>query len=100
MAEDDRERALIVARCEKEGITVKDWREGGEDGLTADLGRYRVVEENDDQGFYADDEGTLTANVVGAAEYRNERVMFTFTPDEQDPGSGPEVDDLTVVDPV
>lgn len=75
------------------------WGEG-EDGVEARLGRWTVLHENEDRGLYEGDEGSLTACVVGTEEFRNQRVVFCFTPDDQDPNSGPEVVPFDDVEPV
>lgn len=97
---DDEKRKLIEERCEREGLRIDGWLEDHEDGVTADLGGYRVIEEDEDKGLYDDDVGQMTASVVGSPEYGNVRVSLTFTPEGNDPGSGPEVNDLSVLEPV
>ena len=84
-AMEDRER--ITLALVREGITAKDWKDTEEDGLVAVLGRFRVTtDDEEDRGFYDGDEGELTACVVGAAQYGNQRVTFSFTGDGFDVG--------------
>lgn len=96
---DERIKEMIQERLDSEGLTADSWREG-DDGLEAVLGRWRVSE--DEAGsmgmLFEGDEGELTACVVGAEQYKNERVMFHFTPDDQD--GGDEITYLGVLEPV
>lgn len=91
----DRER--IEQRVEREGLSVRAWTVT-DDGDTARLGRFTVAtDEAEDEGLYYGDAGELSACVVGAAEYRNQRVSFTFTPDGFDVGL--EIEDLAALEP-
>jgi hypothetical protein len=93
------ERKMIEEACKREGLTIQGWDPDHENGLTAKLGRYTVTTPDyDDDGLYEGDEGNLTACVVGSEQYNNQRVEFTFIPEDYD--SGPEVSDLTALEPV
>lgn len=82
-----------------QGLTIQSWKDDPDDGPTAVFGRYKVItDEYEDNGLYLDDEGELTATVVGAAQYHNERVHFGFTADDVE--GAEEVRDLTALDPV
>ena len=81
----DKERIEEFAK--HNGFTVLDWREDPDDGLIGVLGRFRVIEEDEDRGLYADDEGELSACVVGAEKYGNQRVALSFTADGYDAGN-------------
>lgn len=92
------DRELIEARCSREGLTIQGWDEESENGLTAKLGRYTVVSPgHEDDGLYEGDDGELTACVVGAAQYNNQRVNFSFTAEGYDEGN--DVRDLLVLEP-
>lgn len=80
-----KKKGMITRAVDQHGYPVKEWREGDE-GLEAALGRFRVTVDDDDQGLYEGDEGEVTACVVGAPEYENERVSFSFTSDEMESG--------------
>lgn len=93
----DKER--IEERLQAEGLTAQGWVDDPDNGVTAKLGRYEVVSDDDeDYGFYSGDEGELSACVVGAAQYNNQRVCFTFILDGNDDGN--EVQSLSVLEPV
>jgi hypothetical protein len=94
--EDMTEQDMIARYAESHGFTVRGWRDDEENGLTAELGRFRVIEDDEDRGLYVDDEGRLEACVVGAAEYGNQRVALSFTPDGYD--SGNDVYDASVLE--
>ncbi len=96
-AEDNRIKEMIERRLSREGWDAKSWREG-EDGLEAVIGRFRVIEEVEDDGLYEGDEGELSACVVGSLKYHNESVAFGFTIDDYD--SHNTVRDLSVLDPI
>lgn len=93
---DQHVREMIEARLAEEGWTAREWREG-EDGLEAVVGRFVVIEGDNDTPPYIDTEGELTACVVGSPERHNERVHFSFTEDGMD--AGDEVSDLTTLEP-
>jgi hypothetical protein len=78
----ERIKTLIQARLDREGYAAKEWREG-EDGLEAVIGRFVIVEDDEDRGLYSGDEGPLTACIVGSPEYHNERILFAITPEGQ-----------------
>lgn len=87
------EREMIEDACKRQDFTIQEWDEEHENGLTAKLGRYTVVTPDyEDDGLYEGDEGELTACVVGAEQYHNQRVSFSFIPDGCD--AGPDVRDL------
>lgn len=90
------EREMIEAAVARHGFTVKSWDPSHENGLTAMLGHFIVTEGDEDHGLYDGDTGTLDACVVGAAEYGNQRVSFSFVPEGCD--SGADVDDLSAVE--
>lgn len=93
------DKEMIEERLQSEGLTAQSWVEDTENGLTAKLGRYQVVnDDEEDYGLYAGDEGELSACVVGSAQYGNQRVSFSFTLDDNDEGS--EVHSLSVLEPI
>lgn len=98
--EHDRHRTRITARLHSLMLTPKTWRVNDDGELEAVLGRWRVVEEEENEGLYADDEGELVASVVGAPGYGNERVGFyLYTDDHPDmPGEVRQLDTLEPVD--
>jgi hypothetical protein len=78
---------LIEQECERQMLLVESWDEEHENGVTAILGRWRVYhDEYADQGFYVDDEGVLSACVVGSEQYGNQRVSLSFMPSGMDGG--------------
>jgi len=94
---EDRER--IEAHCATEGLKIVGWRDDAVDGVTALLGRWVVITDDyEDQGLYLEDEGELSAVVVGAAEYHNQRVHIGFKPDGTD--AADEVPDMSALDPI
>lgn len=50
----------------------------------AALGRWRVMEDDEDRGLFANDEGELHATVVGAAQHHNEAAAFYLQLDYYD----------------
>lgn len=86
------DKKRIIGAMEGFGLQEGDatW-DDTEDGLVATLGRWRVITEDDERGLWDGDEGLVTAQIVGAAQYGNMRVCFTFTSDDLDPMSGPEI---------
>jgi len=93
------EREMIERACKEHGLTIQGWDEEHENGLTAKLGQYMVTTPDyEEDGLYEGDEGELTACVVGAAKYHNQRVSFSFIGEGMD--SGNEVSDLFALDPV
>lgn len=94
----ERHKQMIESKLQAESYPAQNWLLD-EDGQTvADLGRFRVVEEDDDHGFYAGDEGTIHASVVGSEKYRNERVAYLLLIDGYD--SAVDVPDISMVDPI
>src|SRR4051812_30868100 len=93
----ERDRDMIQEHAESRGLTVREWTTTL-DGETAILGRFRVIEEDEDNGLFQDDEGPLTAIVVGAREYGTERVSYGLTPDGCD--SPNDVRDLDAVEEI
>jgi hypothetical protein len=93
---EDRER--IEKACQEHGLTIREWKTGDDGGDIAVLGRFEVIEDDEDAGLYSGDEGELSAEVVGAAQYGNQRVCFSFMAEGYDEGN--EVRDLYVLDPV
>lgn len=91
-------REMIEERCRREGLTIKSWKDT-DDGETAVLGAFLVsTPDFDDDGLYEGDAGELTAVVVGAEQYGNRRVCFSFTPEGYDGGN--EVRELSALDPL
>lgn len=90
-------RERIERRLNEEGFTAQDWKDT-DDGITAVLGSFIVIEDDEDEGLYSGDEGELTACVVGAPEYGNERVAFAFKVEGF--SEGVEVRDLQTIEPV
>jgi hypothetical protein len=92
----DKER--IEQAVEQAGFSVKSWNPDHENGLTANIGKFTVMSnDEEDYGLYEGDEGTLYACVVGAEQYGNQRVSFSFITEGYDDGN--EVHDLSVLDP-
>lgn len=92
---------MIESHIQSTGYTVQEWRNDEDYSVpraVAYIGRFEIIEDDEDNGLYSGDEGDLTATVVGAAEYQNERVAFSFTPDGYDTGT--DVPDLSLVDPI
>jgi hypothetical protein len=85
MAEHDeaQERALIEAALSRAGYRAESWRASEENAGRAEavVGRFRVLQDDDEAGLFADTEGVLTAVCVGSAERRNLRVAFGFLED-------------------
>ena len=86
--EQQRHREMIHMACNQYGLTPPgesdfsfDAEEHRERGA---LGRWRVVEDDEDRSLFADDEGELYVTVVGAQHYGNEHVAFYFKPDDFD----------------
>lgn len=97
--ETQRHRQMIERQLESHGLGHSGWRMDEADHREqALLGRWTVMEDYDDLGLCADDEGDLVATVVGATEYGNERVIYSFTADGCDSGS--EVRPYEEVEPV
>lgn len=93
------DKEMIEARAEQDGLAIRGWDEAHENGLTAKLGTYRVTTDDyEDDGLYSGDEGELTACIVGAEQYGNRRVSFSFTMEGYDEGN--EVRDLYALDRV
>lgn len=83
--EENRYRTMIAAACQRMGLTIDGWVfDEDEKRITARLGRWSAMEDDEDEGVFADDEGDLNAVVVGKKEYGNERVSFGFMPDGMD----------------
>lgn len=92
---EERLKQLIGSRLDSEGYPVKEWRthDGEFEGV---IGRAIVIEEHEDGGIYIDATGLVTASVVGAAKFGNERVAFHMYEDGYD---GPnELPDLSYVE--
>ena len=91
------DREMIEAYAKQHELTITGWDEEHENGLTALFGQYKVVTPDyEDDGLYEGDEGVLSACVVGAAQFRNQRVSLSFTPEGYDIGN--EVSDLYALD--
>lgn len=84
--EETRHREMIEEACRGWGFTIDDWGKDEDDRVEATLGRWHTIEDDEEAGLFADDDGVLTASVVGGLEYNNERVSFAFTPDGMDSG--------------
>ncbi len=82
---DMRHMALIAEALSRHGLVIDlergDRWQDGENGTEAVMGgKWHAVEDDDERGLYADgDDGVLSACVVGAPEFGNERVSITFT---------------------
>lgn len=96
MNDNTAEHDVLKGYAKGQGFTVRGFRDDEENGLTAELGRFRVIEDDEDHGLYADDEGVLEACIVGSVEYRNQRVSLSFIPDGYDGGN--EVYDPSVLE--
>lgn len=82
---------LEHARMIRDALDEHGWTEGltwrrGEDGDDEVLvGRFRLVDDVDDEaGPFAGEEGEVIVSVVGAAEYRNQRVYVGFVAEGTD----------------
>lgn len=92
--ETKRHEAMIERRCASFGFTIQGWyTDPDDDRIAADLGQAQVIEDDENTGMYVGDQGKLTASVVGAEQYGNERVSFMFTNNDFEPGNGNEVSD-------
>lgn len=61
--------------------------------------RVRIVEEDEDRGFFEGDTGTLYISMVGAPEYGNERVCVSFWDyNFEEPGA--EIVDFDAIEPI
>lgn len=73
------------------------WRSDDEDydppRPEASIGRFRVLDDDEREGFYAGTEGEIVLGVVGGAEHGNERVALHYIEDGMDEPTG-EVSDL------
>jgi hypothetical protein len=92
------ERVMIERFAKSEGLPISSWDAEHENGLTAKLGRARVVEDDEDHGLYGGDEGELEACVVGSEENRNQRVSLGLIIDGYDEAS--DVPDISAVEPI
>jgi hypothetical protein len=78
MSDEDLEREMIQAAADRMGWTINGWDHDEDGDLRANLGRFIVIEGDDDEGLYQDDEGVLFISVVGAARFGNQRAHFGF----------------------
>jgi hypothetical protein len=94
-----RHRAMIEEALKDAGYDHATWRtsETNGDRIEAVLGRFVVTVGDNDNAPYIDSEGEVSMTVVGAPEYRNERVMVAFIEDGYD---SPEEVDINAVEPV
>lgn len=93
--EQTRHRSMIEHAVKVQGLTIHSWSfEDDDERDVAKLGRFALVEDDEDNGLIENDEGELSASVVGAREHNNERVAFHFKPDEFD--MGVEVDPMAL----
>ena len=102
MSDEDRIRKMIEGWLTTWGFKAESWHNDAdyeEPRPVANIGRFRVLEDDDDQGLYADTEGFVEVSVVGAPEYNNERVALHFTEDGMDEPNG-EIRDLDVLEAV
>lgn len=90
-----RRRELIDAALTSHGLTVQSWDRDTDGNIRANLGRFRVLED-DDEGLLSGTEGEVKASVVGAAEYGNRHVAFYFYEDDMDPDAGVRINDLSM----
>jgi hypothetical protein len=99
MTEQERHRKMIQADIDRRMFTAHDWLFNEDEGrIIASLGRFTVIDDDEDKGTYAGDEGELTAMVVGSQEYGNERVDYSILIDEYH--DEPSDVDINNVDPV
>lgn len=89
---------MIRDAARRHGFEVAEFYEHEDNGLTGKLGRFRVIEGDDDRGLYEGDEGELEACIVGAVKHNNQRVSFGFTPDGYD--SADEVWDFDLLEQI
>ena len=76
---DEREKEMILEDTTARGFTVESWLDHPDNGTTAMfVGRFVAIEDDEDEGIYSGDEGELSACVVGAAQYGNERVSYSL----------------------
>lgn len=78
------EREIIKARCDSDGFVIREWRTNEDDETEAVVGRFVVIEDDEDMGLYEGDEGELVVSVVGAEEYNNQRAHFGLLVDDTD----------------
>lgn len=87
------DREMIEQALEREMHPVESWADDPDNGVTAALqGRWRVIEDDEDAGLYAGDEGAISACVVGAEQYGNRHVSYSFHADGFDPVDLPSFD--------
>jgi hypothetical protein len=94
--EHDRYKAMIEKWGTTWGFKI-DWKADDLDynppRPVGSIGRFRVLDDDDEQGFYSGTEGEIFLGVVGGAEHNNERVALHFLEDGMDEPNG-EVSDL------
>lgn len=99
MEDEAKHRSLIEKACSSEGLTIRGWYADEDEGrIAADLGRGRVLEDDEDEGLFEGDTGKLSCMVVGAAEHGSERVSFAFL--TEGAGSPVEVREPSSVEPI
>lgn len=92
------EREMIERAAEQQGLTVQSWDEDEDGDERAKFGRYEITADDPSGTIFAGEEGEVVAVVVGAVEYRNQRVWFGFQADGTD--SPFEIEDLSIIEPV
>lgn len=92
---------MIERAVKSRGFSIKSWDQDEDypERPAANLGRFRVLDDDEQRGFFSGTEGVISANVVGAAVYRNERVAFYYTEDGMDEMTG-EVNDFDIFEQI
>lgn len=76
------EDSLKVYGYEPEGWVVDDEEERNRP--KAIVGRFRITEDDEENGLFAGTEGVLSVSVVGGEQYNNLRAYWGFTEDGMD----------------
>lgn len=94
------EKALIDDEIQSHGFPALAYEEDPESSgeFRANLGRFEVSQEDEDQFLFEGEQGILFASVVGAEKYHNQRVAFFFQADGTDMGD--EIVDLGLIRPI
>lgn len=94
------DREIVERALATHGLTADAWENDADNGdrPTAKLGRWIVIEDDEDRGLYEGDEGELTCTAVGATEHGNLQSAFYFRGDGLEVGE--RVDPFEDIEPV
>lgn len=93
-----RHKEMILKAVVSAGLGLVDSWDFSDDRIRAQLGRFRVLED-DEAGLFEGTCGQLRCEVVGAAKYGNERAAFFFNEDGMDKDASIEVPDMMMLEP-